>query len=267
MLKTKNIMSFLKEYLIDSEIIKFEYSNSFNNSNIKLFTNEVNNYIYNSDFTIKNIDYKGKFIYFECIFYTDSSSNIINTIYIGNHLGLSGYWSDIEDSKKNYYKRITIHFKKDNINYKLFFYDKSKTARFILLYKFQLIDELSRIGIDVYSKSFNYSNFAKILTRINNLSRPIADVLLDQRIFSGLNPNLISDILYLSKIHPSTYVLNINNNTVNILYKSIYNILYNTLASSNGYIWGLKKDYHNNLVFKIAVNNHMFFYVPNIQLL
>ena len=262
MLKTNNMVSFLTEYLVDSEIIKFEYFNSFIN-----FTNEINNYIYNSDFTIKNIDYKGKFIYFECIFYRDNSSNFINTIYIGNHLGINGYWSDKEDTKKDYFKRMTIYFKKNNINYKLFFYDKSKTSKFLILSKYRLFDELRKIGIDVYSKYFNYSNFIKILTKINNLSKPIADVLLDQRIFSGLNTNFISDILYLSKIHPKTFVLNINNNLVNQLFKSIRTVIYDLLFTSHGYIWGLKKDYHYNRIEKIVINNHIYYYVPNIQLL
>ncbi|MFA7676337.1 MAG: bifunctional DNA-formamidopyrimidine glycosylase/DNA-(apurinic or apyrimidinic site) lyase [Candidatus Shapirobacteria bacterium] len=89
----------------------------------------------------------------------------------------------------------------------LFFNDQRKFGWVKLLTPDELFDYQKNLGLDVLSSKFTSKYF---YNQIENTSRPIKTVLLDQNKFAGIGNIYANDALFLAKINPSTSSNKIN---------------------------------------------------------
>jgi formamidopyrimidine-DNA glycosylase len=185
-----------------------------------------------------SINTKGKFMYL----------TFDNNIHIGFTLGLSGGWfykpkkSNIMihglDTKKfdiklvkRYYKNALNHI---NVIFKfdvgtLYFYDQLSYGTIkIFLSDKELNEKLKSIGCDILQSDF--STFYKQITKKSNIEKPIGNVLMNQKIISGIGNYIRADSLWLSKISPFRLVKNLNKNEIK---KIFHNLLIVTWADYN----------------------------------
>lgn len=200
---------------------------------------------------ILDVQCKGKFIYFIL-------RNNERTIYIGNHLGLAGHWSDISGGTTK------LILKAGDI--KLYYNDRINLGHFWLLTEDELVEKLSELGPDVLDSDFSLKIFQTVMNNPKYHKKVIADLLIDQHIISGIGNYLRAEILYRSRIHPLTMVSNINPEEILVLYKAITDI--SLKCYENKYemcVYGNKTDPLNNLVEKIILKGRNVFYVPKLQ--
>jgi len=84
---------------------------------------------------------------------------------------------------------------------KLFFNDQRKFGWVKLFTSDELIDSQKNLGLDILSSKFTPKYFYQ---QIQNTSRPIKIVLLDQSKFAGIGNIYANDSLFLAKINPQT---------------------------------------------------------------
>lgn len=171
----------LKKYLLDKKLLALNYVSG---RYIKKDPSGYKKFIKNIPLTVKNIDSKGKFLWFELL---DTDNN---SWYIWNTFGMSGMWS----LKEPPYVRaifsfgnvITAYYS-DSRNFGTFKFSNSKE---------ELDKKLSSLGTDFLKDDFS-------LKKIKKYKIPIAKLLSDQKkIGSGLGNYLIPEILYRAKISP-----------------------------------------------------------------
>ena len=136
---------------------------------------------------IKNIDTKGKFLWFDLV----DPKNKSKHWYIFNTFGLTGMWSLFEP---NYTKAVltftnnkTAYFS-DMRNFGTFKFSPNKE---------DLDNKLNKLGVD-FLKENNFD-----LAKIKKYNIPIVKILMDQKkVGSGLGNYLTAEILYRAKISP-----------------------------------------------------------------
>ena len=84
---------------------------------------------------------------------------------------------------------------------KLFFNDQRKFGWVKLFTSDELADSQKNLGLDILSSKFTPKYFYQ---QIQNTSRPIKIVLLDQSKFAGIGNIYANDALFLAKINPQT---------------------------------------------------------------
>lgn len=199
----------------------------------------------NLPLTIKKVDSKGKFMWFEV------SNEEAREFYILNRFGLEGAWST--EKRKHSNIQLTIE-DKQNKAFNLYFEDSRNFGTIAISDKRDdLENELENIGPDFLKENFNEEQFHE---RIGNYllnykgeiiksrgEKRIIKVLMDQDSFfglgSGLGNYLAVEILYKAKISPYTKLIDIykNRKLSSILVKSIKYILKLALLTSNvGYL-------------------------------
>lgn len=248
---------------------------------------------------VKNINSKGKLLYFELY---DKINN--STTFIANSFGLEGKWSLIKLDHSN----LSFTFEKNKKTFIAYYIDHRNFGNFNIFTPKKMQDKLDTIGPDFLKESFDENNLMK---RINNLSdrmrkldkqrlerikkqkptakrklsprspRKIVDVLLDQTtkggIGSGIGNYLVAEVLYLAKISPHTtiYELEKKPNIVKDLANAIkYLIKKCYITNETGYMVyiksylpkhrksveeGLLPDFYPDI--KIKKNNKFYFSV------
>ncbi|ARF10879.1 formamidopyrimidine-DNA glycosylase [Hokovirus HKV1] len=176
---------------------------------------------------------KGKFMYME-----------FNDIYLGFTMGLSGGFVYLpNNSKKFLYPLVQDYNMKDyyktsmnhrNIEFvfssgKMYFHDTLSYGTMTILNKEQLDKKLKKIGPEVLN--IDYKEFIKIIRTRNN--KLIGNVIVDQKLLSGVGNYLRADALWLSKISPFRKVDTLTDANLKKIYESIiiliwsdYNIEY-----------------------------------------
>jgi formamidopyrimidine-DNA glycosylase len=94
--------------------------------------------------------------------------------------------------------RLVFIFSDDS---KLFFNDQRKFGWVKLLTPSELVDSQKNLGLDILNPNFTPKYFYQ---QIQNTSRPIKIVLLDQSKFAGIGNIYANDSLFLAKINPQT---------------------------------------------------------------
>lgn len=190
---------------------------------------------------------KGKFIYFE-----------LDNINIFNTLGMTGSWS----SQKSKHSRICITFEDND---KVYFNDIRNFGTFSIKTDRELAKKLKSIGPDMLSGPPD--NFVDLLRKYNH--KNICSVIMDQKVISGVGNYIKAESLWLSKINPHSFVKDLTDRNLVILYNAILFIIrtsyqnngatiqsYYTFDGEKGsqserfYVYGRKKDYYNNIVMK-----------------
>lgn len=221
--------------------------------------------------TIEAINTKGKFIYI-----TLKSVNG-KTLYLFNTLGLTGGWT-VKASRKNDLKEkdhIRIFKKSDNEYYAypvvweyisnnnisewferalnhlnvefitdsgkvFYFYDQLSFGTLkIIETKTELDKKLKELGIDMMDETITFEIFKKQITKGINKNKPIGNVIVNQKLISGIGNYLRADALYMAKISPFRKVENITDKEMELLFESIKSLIWGDYNRKEGIKKGL----------------------------
>lgn len=247
-IEVKSYSDFIKKYTLKKKLLSIKII-SGRYKNHKPF-NSYNSFNKSLPLKIINVNTKGKFMYIE----------FSNGQYIGVTLGLSGGWFYKKNNKyihgltqefintdiserylENALKHINVEFYfKNGI---LSFYDMLSFGTIKIFNKSDLQKKLNEIGPDLLDLNTTFDIFKNKIFNKKNNDKPIGNVLLDQKIISGVGNYLRADGLYLAKISPFRTVVNINNKELLLLYNKLRLL-----------IWGqynYNKAISNNIIKKI----------------
>ena len=153
-----------------------------------------------------------------------------NNLYCVIHLGMSGTLHFIGLKKKttnlSFYGSQSLPKKHNHIifkfkNFKLIYNDPRRFGFFkILKNKKDYLKFFTRIGPEAISEDFNKKYLDKIL---KNRTKNIKNLLLDQKLVSGLGNIYVNEILFQAKINPfrKSYLINLDENKRIVKYSKI----------------------------------------------
>jgi formamidopyrimidine-DNA glycosylase len=163
-----------------------------------------------------------------------------NNFILGITLGLSGGWVyksnsnnhynfpmlvdylenyDIEKYKKNALNHLNVEFVMDSGT--IYFFDMLSFGTIkILTSEEDLQKKLDSLGHDIIDKDLTFELFKDQITKKNNLNKYIGNVLVNQKVISGLGNYLRSDILWLSRISPFRLVKDLSIDDLNKIYNN-----------------------------------------------
>jgi DNA-formamidopyrimidine glycosylase len=212
----------INNLLKNAEIISWEFNDKsrykkkapdgYLDFNIDL-TNE------NKHVRVKEIKNKSKFMYWR----------FTNGTVLFQTLGLSGGWYKKPQSNSG----LIITFLRDDENkeQKLYFDDQ---RRFGTLKFFdstnsnkELEKKLKTIGPDILNdEKLVFADYLKIMRQKRVENRIIANVLMDQKLISGVGNYLRSEILYASKINPHREVKSLSDDELKKIYENSRKLIY-----------------------------------------
>ncbi len=237
----------LKKRLRDLEIVKGRYKT---HGAFEFYTKFKNHF----PLKVLDVNSKGKYMYI----------TFENDFYLGVTLGLMGGWfykksgssrmiHGLDTDRFDDQDRVAsyINNAKNNINVilgfndgTLYFYDQLSFGTMkIFTSKYDLDKKLSTIGIDMMDLETTFEMFYQKIDRHNNENKYIGNVLMNQKLISGIGNYLRSDILYMSKISPFRKVKNLTTNELITIFNN-----------SRKLIWS-SYDYEEALRLKIIKNS------------
>jgi formamidopyrimidine-DNA glycosylase len=129
--------------------------------------------------------------------------------------------NDILKYHKVSINNLNVEFKLKDCDKIVYFYDSLSFGTLKVVDNvLELEKKLNEIGPDIMDEKTIFDIFLERVTKKNNLEKCIGNVLVNQRIISGIGNYLRSDILWLSKISPFRKVKDLNNNELKIIYES-----------------------------------------------
>lgn len=166
------------------------------------------NFVTKLPLIVKDIDCKGKFIYW----HFNSKDVLFST------LGMTGTWK----TEPNKYARIELEFD----GFSLYYCDMRNFGTMKFTDITELNKKLRTIGPDMLNNPCSLDAFLSILE--SNQNKNICALLMDQAKISGIGNIYKSESLYLSKIDPSLKVKDIKRDKRISLYYSIIKVLRNS---------------------------------------
>lgn len=158
---------------------------------------------------VTKVKSKGKWLYFKL--------NGPSYAALGVHHGMEGSWCTNPDNKHIILEiEISAEHKTSK---KIYFQDSRRFGTFLLLTQDQLNKELDKIGPDIFRMTFE--EFDKSLETKRIQQHRLCEVLMDQKIISGIGNYLRADIMYLAKIDPKTEIRDLSDKNKERLYKAI----------------------------------------------
>lgn len=166
---------------------------------------------------ILSVGCKGKFIYF----------TLEGGWYIFNTLGLTGSW----EFKSDAHTRVII--KVDNSN--IYFSDMRNFGTFKFVNDFKILQKkIDTLGLDIFNPvEFNELNFIKKLDKFPKKTLP--EVLMDQKLFSGIGNYIKSECLYRAKLNPHRIVNSLTIAEKKELFDKIKYVVYTAYFGGNFY--------------------------------
>ena len=163
---------------------------------------------FNYPVLLKDINCKGKFIYFT---FVDESEEY----YMFNTLGMTGMWTNVH----NKYARVCFFFKDSE---PLYYTDVRNFGTLKVVNSIKdLNKKLDSLGPDVLNCDIDWQGFKNRF--IGKPNKTIVECLMNQSVVSGIGNYLKSEILYASKISPYRQIKDITLNEWHDLY-------YNSIA-------------------------------------
>lgn len=227
-IEVKKYKDFLKSKFKDNNIIKINILNGrYKKHGPFNYYKELTKLL---PFKVLTIDTKGKFLYMKL------SNNFIITV----TLGLSGGWVyknnknddydfpilvdylgnyDIEKYKKNALNHLNVEFVMKGGS--IYFFDMLSFGTIkILLSEDELKKKLDSLAHDIMDEDLTFELFKNQIIKTKNLEKYIGNVLVNQKVISGIGNYLRCDILWLSKITPFRLVKNLSTTELNTIYKN-----------------------------------------------
>lgn len=178
--------------------------------------------IQNKNYKIISVNSKGKLMYIE----------LENDIYITSHLGLSGFWSFVEDDKDKI--RISITNTTSNKQYTLCYVDPRNFGNIEIVTKQELNMKLSTLADDALKTNFTDKDFEEKIMNFLSVSsarknQTVLKILMNQQtkdgLVSGLGNYLAPEILYDCKISPFRKMNSFTTTEIHNLAQSIRKII------------------------------------------
>lgn len=213
---------------------------------------------------IKNIDSKGKFIWFEMIDKND------NPVYLMNGLGMTGGWSFYEQPNS----RLVFHIFDPNKNkikkyYNLYYTDQRNFGTLQFTNDDSILEAKKRkLAPDILKDNLSDDDIVHLIYDFIKNSRKdknIVKSLIDQdAIVSGIGNYLVAEILYDAKISPYRNLSDLSNAEVKTLAHSIRKLAkYAYYNNTTGYMQGIKEFTKNHS--KYIKNQKFPNYHPDIK--
>ena len=178
----------------------------------------INNLSTLNNLKINFFNCKGKFIWMD-----------LGEVIVFNTLGMTGSWN----SRKTKHTRISINFTEGN---PLYFNDIRNFGTFQIKTKNDLEKKLKTIGPDMLSNP--PEDFVSIIKKHSN--KNICEVLMNQKVISGVGNYIKAEALWYSKINPYSIVKNIPDLNIKVLGKAIEFVINKSYKSQGASI----KDYY-----------------------
>ena len=237
---------------------------------------------------VLDIKTKGKFLYFI----------LEDDYYIFSTLGLRGGWTYKLNEKYQFTTLVNNSYKKNALNHlnvefkidkgSIYYFDMLSFGTLkIVIGKDQLNKKLNSLAPDIMDITLDL--FINQITKKNNLEKPIGNVLMNQKVISGIGNYLRSDILWLSHISPFTLVKNIDLIELKKIYKNALLLTWGEYNYEEGlklkkfnkkdklpkdydrefFVYNQKLDIYDNPIIKEELyegsQKRFIYYVPEIQ--
>ena len=165
--------------------------------------------------SITQVGCKGKFIY---ILLEDGSS-------VWNTLGMTGRWA----LRRSEHTRVTFILRddEDDENGTLLHFEDARnfgTLRFVTTHD-RLDKRLALLGPDPLEENVNKYVFKKLLKETRNVKRTLAEVLMDQRVLSGVGNYIKSESLYQALLSPFRTCGSLDDDDAYRLHKAVMDVM------------------------------------------
>lgn len=233
--KTRDFLSKImkNKYITSISILKGRYKT---HKPFELYYKIINNL----PLKVLDIKTKGKFMYFI----------LEHDFYIFSTLGLTGGWTyKLSNSRKNskenirnykfpklldyisnekyekYHKtsinNLNVEFKMKGSDKIVYYYDSLSFGTLkVIDNKEELEKKLNQIGPDIMDTTTSLDIFIDQITKKNNLDKYIGNVIMNQKVISGIGNYLRSDILWLSRISPFRKVKDLSYKELDTIYNN-----------------------------------------------
>jgi formamidopyrimidine-DNA glycosylase len=132
---------------------------------------------------------------------------------------------------------LNVEFILDN-DLRTYFYDQLSFGTLsVIEHKAELEKKLKTLGPDIMDDNTTFEIFKKMILKKNNCKKMIGNIIVNQKIISGIGNYLRADALWMAKISPFRKVEDILDNELELLYKSIRNLMW----GDYNYEQGMKK--------------------------
>ena len=293
-LEIRKYADFLKKYLKNKEILeinilKGRYKTHGPFEYYKELTSKL-------PLKVLDVKTKGKLLYLV----------LENNFYIFSTLGLRGGWTFYSNEKEDYqFPKLMNYINDDRLksyrktlfnnlnvefvteNGKLYYYDPLSFGTIkVIDDEKHLIKKLATIGPDIMDLSTTLEMFKENINKKVNLEKHIGDLLLNQKVVSGMGNYLRADILWLIKVSPFRKVKDVTNNELKSIYENArlltwgeYNfneaLKLNIINKDdklpqdfgrNFFIYDCEEDIYGNKVIKEPLSkDRNIYWVPKIQ--
>jgi formamidopyrimidine-DNA glycosylase len=175
---------------------------------------------------IKNIDSKGKFLWFELESlndkYNDSKESKENKkVYILNTFGMTGGWG----FEKTDHNRVQISIKDDEKKIKLYYSDMRNFGTMKIIDDDKKLEsKLKKLGRDLLKTNYKGKDFVIWMKDIKNHNQTLYELLMTQEakgIGSGLGNYLVPEVLYHAKLSPHRKLKDLTDKEIETLGESV----------------------------------------------
>lgn len=153
-----------------------------------------------------------------------------------------------EDNSNNWFQRALNHLNVEfitNIDTTIVFYDILNFGTLKATDKpADLEKKLKELGPDMMEDTTTFEIFKKQITKGANKTKPIGNVIVNQKLISGVGNYLRADGLWMSKISPFRNVEDIGDKEMELLYKSLRALMW----GDYNYKEGVKKSIITNTI-------------------
>lgn len=160
-----------------------------------------------------------------------------------------------EDNSNNWFQRALNHLNVEfitNIDKTIVFYDILNFGTLKATDNpADLEKKLKELGPDMMEDTTTFEIFKKQITKGTNKTKPIGNVIVNQKLISGVGNYLRADGLWMSKISPFSNVEDIGDKEMELLYKCLRALMW----GDYNYKEGVKKGIISNNVDKIKLPN------------
>ena len=135
---------------------------------------------------------------------------------------MTGSWSNV----KSKHARLELLFKD---GFKLYYNDIRNFGTFQVKTREQLKQKIKSIGDDMLSNPPSSTDFLNKLRKYNN--KEICEVLMNQKLFSGIGNYIKAESLWYSRIYPLAHVKDLTDLNLETLYKAVIFVIKNHIES------------------------------------
>lgn len=226
----------LKKLILNKKIeyVDVRYPNIIEYPTVLEFKNKIKNQ------TINDIERKGKWLMFK-----------LDDYYLLSHLRMEGKYNLKSNEPLDKHEHIIFHFTDGlELRYK----DTRKFGKMYLIEKDKVFLEkpLNELGKEPFDVDFNY-----LKNKYKSKILPIKQVLLDQKIVTGIGNIYADEILFLSKINPLKKANELNEIEIKNIIKNTSEVLNNAIIDGGTTIrtYESSEGVHGRFQQKLLVHN------------